>query len=246
MPTKKLQIMKKLLLISSLLMLTGMFHASAQKGFNIGLGANYNATFIINQNIYGGSPELDYERTTSFAYNLGIGYNFFNWLGIKAEVGMTPMGQQYYNHDDIPSITRNVKLSYITVPVMAHFSFGGKVFRFYANAGPQFAFLTKASQEYLKNGQPLPKFYNPQTKDSIDVSQTDIKNRYQSMDIMARIDFGLDIIIINHIGINLGLSGAYGLTDINASDWRMNNNKGEYKPSHNCYAGFNFGLRYCF
>jgi len=245
-PIKKIKNMRKILFITLLFISAGIMNVSAQKGFNIGIGANYNGTFIINQNIYGGSPELDYKRTTSFAYNLQLGYNFFNWLGIKAEVGMTPMGQSYYNHDDIPSITRDVKLSYVTVPVMAHFSFGGKVFRFYANAGPQFAFLTKATQEYLKNGQPLPKFYNPVTKDSIDVAKTDIKDRYQSMDIMARIDIGLDIIIINHIGINVGLSGAYGLTDINASDWRLKNSSGEYKPSHNAYGGINFGLRYCF
>jgi len=244
--TKKKQLMKKLLLISSFLMLAGIFHASAQRGFNIGIGANYNATFIINQNIYGGSPQLDYKETTSFAYDLGLGYNFTRWIGIKAEVGMTPMGQKYYNHDDIPSITRDVKLSYITVPVMAHISFGGKVFRFYANLGPQFAFLTKATQSYLKDGNPLPKFYNPEIKDSIDVSKTDIKDRYKSMDIMARFDCGLDIILISHIGINIGVSGAYGLTDINASAWQLKNSDGVYKPSHNVYGGLNIGLRYCF
>jgi len=224
----------------------GMMNVSAQKGFNIGIAANYNATFIINQNIYGGTPELDYKQTTSFAYDLGLGYNFTNWIGVKAEVGMTPMGQKYYNHDDIPSLTRDVQLSYITVPLMAHFSLGGEVFRFYANIGPQFAFLTKATQSYLQDGKPLPKIYNPEIKDSIDVSKTDIKDRYKSMDIMARFDFGLDIIIIKHIGINFGLSGAYGLTDINASDWKLKNHDGEYKPSHNVYGGLTLGLRYCF
>jgi hypothetical protein len=241
----KPELMKKLLFIALLLMVAATGNVSAQKGLSVGVGVNYNGIFILNQNAYG-MEELDYKPTTAFAGNLGLGYNFFNWLGVKMEIGYTPMGQKYYDNKDNPVITRDIKLTYITLPLMLRFSVGGKMLRFYAAAGPQFAFLTSAKQDYLKNGLPLSKFYNNEIHDSIDVSKHDIKNRYQSMDIMARLDFGLDIIIVNHFGINFGISSAYGLTDINASDWRLMNGKGEYKASHNFYAGLSLGFRYCF
>jgi len=230
--------MRKILFIALLLFSAGIINVSAQKGLDVGIGVNYNATFIINQQIYG-HQELDYKQTTSFAYNLGIGYNFNNWIGIKTEVGMQPMGQSYWNHEDLPSQTRDIKLSYVTWPILARFSIGGHVVRFYALVGPQLAFLTKAEQTYQLSGHSLP-------SDSTYLGTTDVKNRYQGMDVMARIDFGVDFIIVKHLGINFGISGAYGLTDINASDWRMNDNKGEYKPSHNAYSGFNLGVRWCF
>ncbi|MCX6286124.1 MAG: porin family protein [Bacteroidetes bacterium] len=237
--------MKRTVFITICLLFAGILNVSAQKGLSIGVGGNVNAIFILNQNAYG-MEELDYKQSIGGAVNLGIGYNFTNWLGLKTEIGYTRMGQQYYDNKDNPVVTRNVKLNYITVPLLLRLSVGGKVLRFYMAAGPQFAFLTSATQDYLKNGTPLTRFYNPELKDSINISQNDIKDRYQSMDVMARVDFGLDIILLRHLAINFGLSSAYGLTDINASAWRLKNGKGEYKPSHNMYAGFNFGIRYCF
>ena len=237
--------MKRILFIAILLLFAGIMSVSAQKGLSIGIGADYNAIFILNQNAYG-MEELDYKPSTGGAVNLGIGYNFFNWLGLKMEVGYTRMGQQYYDHKDNPVVTRNVKLNYVTVPLLLRMSIGGKVLRFYGAVGPQLAFLTSANQDYLKNGVPLPRFYNAELHDSLDVSANDIKNRYQSMDIMARVDLGLDVIFFSHLAINFGISSAYGLTDINASEWRLKNGKGEYKSSHNLYGGLNLGLRYCF
>ena len=237
--------MKRTLIISILLFFAGIIDISAQKGFSIGIGGNYNAIFILNQNTYGLS-ELDYKPSTAGALNLGLGYNFSNWLGLKMEAGYMRMGQQYYDNKNNPVVTRKIQLNYVNVPLMLRMSVGGKVLRFYGAVGPQFAFLTSAKQDYLKNGVPLPKFYNAEINDSIDVSKNDIKDRYQSMDIMARIDLGIDIIFFKHLAFNFGLSTAYGLTDINASAWRFKDNKGEYKPSHNLYGGLNFGLRYCF
>lgn len=226
-------------------MLSGIIHVSAQKGFNIGVGGNVNAIFILNQNTYG-MEELDYKPSIGGSVNLGIGYNFNNWLGLKTEIGYVRLGQKYYDHKDNPQITRDIRLNYIMVPLLIRFSAGGHFLRFYGAFGPQFAFLTSASQDYLKNGVPLPKFYNPQTHDTIDPSQTTITGRYQKTDIMGRIDLGLDIIFFQHLALNFGISSAYGFTDINASDWRLNNDKGSYSKSTNLYAGFTVGIRYCF
>jgi len=237
--------MKKLLLVTLLLMLTGIFHASAQKGFNIGVGGNVNAIFILSQNTYG-LDELDYKPSIGGAINLGIGYNFNNWLGLKTEIGYARLGQKYYDNRNNPVITRDVRLNYILVPLLVRFSVGGHVFRFYAAAGPQLAFLTSASQDYLKNGVPLPPFYNRQIKDTINPSQTNITDRYQKIDIMARLDFGLDVIFFQHLALNFGISSAYGFADINASDWRLENSKGSYSKSTNLYAGLTLGLRYSF
>jgi hypothetical protein len=79
----------------------------------------------------------------------------------------------------------------------------------------------------------------------VKISQETITDRFTSYDIFARLDLGVDITIVKNLFINTGLSFAYGLTDINAKDWRMNNSAGNYNPSHNAAVGFNVGINYC-
>jgi hypothetical protein len=109
--------------------------------------------------------------------------------------------------------------------------------------GPQINYLLSASQEYLKNNNTFTdtipgNFEKPEL-----ISEETITNRYNSLDIMGRLDFGVDINLTTNLVINAGLTMAYGLTDINASDFQIPY-KGTYNPSHNLYGGVNFGINY--
>jgi len=62
---------------------------------------------------------------------------------------------------------------------------------------------------------------------------------------LARLDLGVDIKLMKCLFLNTGLTFAYGLTDINASDFQIVNKSGDYNPSHNIAVGFNVGINYC-
>lgn len=223
---------------------------SAQKAkkFEIGLQAGYNNTWIINQNNYG-MPELDYESLWGLAYNLQLGYNFTNELGLFTEIGITNQGQNYkgnmFHYDEVQ---REINMSYLNIPVFFKFSYGETMARFKLLAGPQFCFLQKAEQTYIIDGKEasdvLPNIQDKNGK-PFDPGAKDIKDRYNSMNIALVLDLGADIFLIEEmLYLSVAARFYYGLTDINASDFQLKNHDGNYEPSHNGGGGFYLGIHY--
>jgi len=146
----------KLRTISTVLLLcfaVSTLSAQKEKKFDIGLQAGYNNTWIINQNNYGLS-ELDYDSYWGLAYNLQLGYNFTNELGLFTEIGISNQGQKYDgNMDQYDVVEREINMSYLNIPVFFKFSYGESVARFKLLVGPQFSFLQKAEQTYILDGK---------------------------------------------------------------------------------------------
>jgi hypothetical protein len=61
---------------------------------------------------------------------------------------------------------------------------------------------------------------------------------------MVRIDFGVNISLAENLFMDAGLTMNYGLSDLNASAYRMEDYSGNYNPSHNFYGGITVGLSY--
>ena len=118
---------------------------------------------------------------------------------------------------------RDIKLTYVLIPIMIKFHAGGETAKFYAMAGPQLGLLLSAKQTYERNGSPAPPY------NSIDVSKEDIKDRYTSAAGFVRLDFGIELTPGKHLLIDIGLSNALSITDLNASGWRYKNEDGDYK-----------------
>jgi hypothetical protein len=180
-----------------------------------------------------------------------VGFDFNKNIGLKLEIGFAKLGQKYSDivtdsNNVKNNYTRNVKLNYLQVPLLFKYRSNGEVARFYAMAGPQFNFLLSASQEYLKNevtwDDEVPGNWTAPTS----IGQSTITDRYNSLDVMLRIDFGIDITLAKNLFLNAGITTAYGLLDINATDWQnpFNNPDYTYNPSHNLYGGINIGINY--
>jgi hypothetical protein len=233
-------LMKRTLLILALLISVAGF---GQKSCYFGIGGFYGASGVTNQNAYGQS-EMDYEVPSSYGFNVTAGYGFTDKLGLQLEVGYGLLGQKYSDTRDYQPVTRDIDLTYIQIPVLFKYNTTGELARFYLLAGPQLAFLTSANQDYLMNGEPAPPFYNEEYGDTIDVSKSDIKDRLSSFDLMARLDFGLEVMIAKNFMLDLGLTMRYGLMDLNAEDWQLKDKTGNYHASHNFCGGLNVGLNY--
>lgn len=236
--------MKKNIAITILMVTLVAGQALSQKGFYFGVAATGLNTWLTNQNNYG-LPEMDYKLTFGFSGNVNLGFDFSKNFGIKTEIGYAMLGQDYKDEVNDTTVTRKVNLNYLQVPLLFKYSTGSDLVRFYLLVGPQFNFLLSADQEYLKNSiSTEEEVYNPFLKKPVKIGEETITDRYNDLDIFARIDFGIDISVIDNLIINAGISMGYGLTDINADDWKMDDVDGNYNPAHNIYGGFNVGICY--
>lgn len=245
--------MKLRTLFTVMLVIAGLTTVTAQKEKNFEIGAQfgYGSHWIINQNNYG-IQEMDYEPYWGSGFNFQAGYNFTENLGLFTEVGVLNQGQKYSDntiHGIEVDAERTVDLKYLNVPVFFKYSAGNTKAHFRLLAGPQFCFLQKAEQEYLVNGEPLPDeelFYKTNLEgEDFFVGETNIEDRYNSLDVALVIDLGADIFVMENIlYLSVGARMFYGLTDINADAYQMKNYDGDYNPSHNAGGTLYFGVHY--
>jgi hypothetical protein len=228
-----------------ILMLVLAASTGISQNLYIGAGGTWMSTWVTNQNNYGYS-EMDYKTTFGLAGNFNLGYEFNKHIGLKMEIGYAKLGQSYKDQIADSVYSRIVKLNYLQIPLLFKYRTGGEVARFYLLVGPQFNFLLSANQTYLMNGDADDRTFQDLKNNTHKVSEENIKDRYTSYDIFARIDFGVDITLVKNLILNAGLSMGYGLTDINATDYRIKDTSGNYNPSHNIFGGFNVGLCYSF
>ena len=239
--------MKKIysIIILALFLVAGQ--VIAQKQLYFGAGGTGISSWLLNQNNYG-YQDLDLKAGISYGFNANAGFDFTNNLGVKLELGFQKLGQKYSKTKGDTSFTRNIGLNYFQLPVLLKFRTGGETVKFMAAIGPQFDFLLNAKQDYYYTLMDTIGEYDytkpiPGTTELI--SENDITHRFNSFDIQARLDLGIEIIIIKNLFIDASLSFAYGLKDIIAPDYQYEDRDGNYNPVHNAYVGFNVGINYC-
>jgi hypothetical protein len=82
------------------------------------------------------------------------------------------------------------------------------------------------------------------TGSTFKIGQEEIKERFSSMDVFARMDLGMDVTLVKHIMIEFGIKLGYGLMDLNAADYRIKDHSGTYHPSHNVFGGVTLVFNY--
>jgi hypothetical protein len=242
--------MKKLYCAALAILMLASFPVLAQKGLYFGVAGTFQSVWVTNQNNYG-LPEMDYGKKFGASGNLTIGYDFTNHLGVKIELGYGQFGEKYTDTRDSSkyeaggTFDRDVKLNYFELPIMLKYRTGGAIAKFFIAVGPQFNMLMSAKQVYNKNGQPfIQEITDTINNNKFNVGQEEIKERFSSMDIMARIDLGVDITVVKHLFIEVGVKAGYGLLDINSSDYHIKDHSGAYHPSHDVFGGLSVGLNY--
>jgi hypothetical protein len=207
-----------------------------------GAGGNFNTAWIIRQNTYG-EPEMKYKITPTYAANVILGFDYSEHWGLKMELGYAVLGQKYADSQYSLPAKRTITLDYFLLPVLIKYRTGDEMTKFYIMAGPQFGLLLSANQVYTRNGVDAPVFNNPDVG-AIDVSKKDIKDRYTQAAGFIRMDLGIELRPSNHFMMDIGLTGAYAVTDLNNAHWRFHDIHGGYQISHDFYAGLNVGFMF--
>lgn len=234
----------------------------AQKGFHIGASGTFSSTFIYTQNNYGTlAPftkgvvrvsEMDYKLTWGGSGGIVLGYNFNSWAGLQAEIQYNSTGQKYEDNFIGPAVipegtfgsdvervnvTRNIRLSYLRIPIMAKFNTNkGHVAKFYGALGPQIGIRTSAKEKVTIAGY------------DYDALAFTSDQKFQRVDVSIALQLGVELYATDHLYFNIGISGFAGLYDINGKvlkqlDWYSKNDV-SYKKSYNANAGLVVGVHY--
>lgn len=205
--------------------------------FHIGTAYGRNLIFIINQTSYY-RPELEYRPTFGNNFGLAAGYDFNEFLGLQVELYYSQQGQNYKDEDyRFPTLTREVKTSYLQIPMMVKFMGGPSAIRFYAMGGVQYSKLLSSSVTI--DGVE----YQP---DNV-VENIKATRFFEQDEWGAKFATGADFRINEKWYLNAGLAFYGGLTDMNAPYFRRNGHAFSKKPYHmstNAYAGGNIGIHY--
>ncbi|MBN2173727.1 MAG: PorT family protein [Bacteroidales bacterium] len=247
--------MKKFLSICAAFIFVGSI-AYGQKGKEIvlGLGGALTSTSIINQNFYG-EPEIDFAPKMGYGVQFTAGYYFNEYIAVVAEIQYSAQGQKYEGKQaftdpntgiayNFTKVERDIKLSYLNIPLFFKYTFGTHKAKFRFLVGPQLGYLLEATQDYIRDGKKIgTEITNLDGKDFV-TDAGDITERFESIDFSFALDVGTDIYFTKQLFLTAGFRGNYGFMDINATAYRLNDISGEYSPSHNLWGGLYIGINY--
>lgn len=242
--------MKKVTLIISGLILLLSLNTYAQKGKELilGVGGGLTSVWIVNQNNYG-EPELKYVPKMGYAVNFNLGYNFDENMAIMTELQYSLQGQKYDGKQNIDgtsySVDRDINLRYFNLPLFFKYAFGTSTTKFRFLVGPQLGFLLEATQDYDRDPTMQKYYLQNLNGDHFYPQQSTITDRFEKTEISLVLDIGADIHLSDQFFISAGARINYGLKDINAEAYRMNDlENNEYTPSHNFWGGLYVGINY--
>lgn len=105
--------------------------AAAQ--WSVGLSGGYARNTVSTDREY--ADGMRYEPHDGFTVGIPVQYDFRSWFGLRAELTWVEKGLSTYRTDSYAPLYTNTRNSYLQLPVMAHFSFGGERLRGFLHVG---------------------------------------------------------------------------------------------------------------
>lgn len=202
----------------------------SQKGLELGLFAQPQFPYILNNDYFNAGAERDYMFNFGMAYGGTVGYGFTPSHGIRTGAYISQQGQKYTTtgaYQLAPNAQYSTELQYLQIPLLYRYT--GKMDRgrsaFQLTAGIQYGLLQSIRETYpgVVNTLPL----------------TDI---YKSSDLSGVLGLGVTIRLIDHLYLNSLFQLSYSLGSI---EHPLPGITGTTKaPSYNAVAGIQIGLSY--
>ena len=110
-------------------LMTTLF-ANAQWRVGVTAGADYNVFSIDKQYM----TDVLFDGRWGVTYGVTGQYNFTDWFGVRADFNLTQKNYRMHRAN-IEEVDLKYRNTYLQLPVMASFSFGGKKLRGFCNLG---------------------------------------------------------------------------------------------------------------
>lgn len=178
--------MKKLLLTIAL---TGAM-CSAHSQWRVGATAGFDWNHYSIDNHY--MTDWHYEGKKGLSIGATSQYNFNDWFALRADLNYTQKNHRQYRTGELAETDYDTKNSYLQLPLMSSFSFGGEKVRGFMNLGIYGGYWLKSS---LKGS-----FHNPLTDEVSDIDEdvTFISERDRRLDFGAVGGVGVEYIFGEH------------------------------------------------
>lgn len=205
-------------------------HASfAQKGLDMGLRMNIQASALLNTSDQTAGPELDAKINTGVAFGIGGTYMVNSHIGLGVDFLYSKQGQSYKGDasriaagNGVPDLSQRFRadastnsiplttgaytvrrdVTYIKVPIMLRYtSNNAKRLYFSSFIGPQISLL--AGAKYKINGQDM----------NLSSMQMEPKDAYKKMGIDLAFGVGAGVNLSKNVSLALHLRLDYGLGD---------------------------------
>ncbi len=130
------------LLVSTVLIAASSVQASAFD-WEVGVAAGYTNNSLTYSNSY--AYDMRYTDGGGFTVAVPVQMNVNDWFALRADLSY--MQKNYHLKHNMGHNHFKYTNSYLQVPLMAHFSFGGTKLRGYVNAGGYLGYWTRSSMK---------------------------------------------------------------------------------------------------
>ncbi len=156
--------MKKKCLLLCLCIIAGTLASRAQ--FSIGLEAGYNKNYLYTNT--GFRAFTKYESVGGFNIGVPVRYTLNNWFAIQADPQYIRKNYKIVRTNFFDGIYQNNTNSYLQLPLMAHFSFGGQKIKGFLNLGAYAGYWASArikgtQIDAFSKGYDVPDDFQPKT-----------------------------------------------------------------------------------
>lgn len=204
--------------------LTAVTNANAQEGFNLGIRAIPQTTWMLNAD---DNDDANYKRETTYgaAFGVGAGYNFAKNMGVNLDVLYSLQGQTSTDK----GVETQQRVNYIKVPLMFTYNTGidsSKKIAFVGKLGPQLGIRT-SSKILNANGDAIVK---------------DANDFYSTVTFGAVAGAGARFAIARNFTLDAGVRFDYEFTDAEDKDFVLYPK--DRATTNNMTLGVELGLNY--
>ena len=110
-----------------------LLYSGARAQFAVGLEGGYNKNYLVTNNA--NRAFTNYRPMSGFSIGLPVQYTVTDWFAIAADPSMVKKNYSQQRSDFFTGVYEDTRNTYLQLPVMAHFMFGGKQLKGFLNTG---------------------------------------------------------------------------------------------------------------
>lgn len=237
--------------LSAFIVTSAQAQVTSISSINVGGSVLSGLSLIAEQNNYG-APEMTFQPTSAYTAGVTFNINWYENLGLQIEGNYGFQGQTYFGTQNTIDVYKYVSLNYVQIPIFFKYTFTNYSRSqiapdLYFVAGPQFGFLQSAKSEYVVNGSTMSfeEYHN-------DFAYNPLNQRHPEYTSDLELFNGFDLALASGFGAAFELSDyliltaesrlTWGISDLNARDWRFPDLRNNYAASRNYLWGLKVGL----